>query len=392
MMKRIKIFLFIFLYLLIIINIITNNFSKYKENELRKQKKEIKTLEKYKVICKKGVLLNKKLFKKVKEPKISIISPIYNKEKYILQFIRSIQNQYFDDIEIILVDDCSKDNTKKEIEKLQKVDERIILIKHKNNKGTLISRNDGSMISKGKYLIFGDPDDLFSNDIFYFCFKEAEIKNYDMIRYNIYNGNNKINLDNIVNSIQSRKICQPKLSLYLFYGLGELKEIDYFVCNKFIKKDLFISALKKIDKYYLNQNMIDCEDGLINFILHRNAKSYYFIKKIGYYYLLNDESITNNNKDNLKKRLKSNFLYFKFIFQYTHNNERDKKIADYIFSSIYENYKLYIYNFFKEFAKDLLFYKDIINMYLNCYYISKGNKNILNKIKIYIDNYTTIPN
>ena len=384
-MKRIKIFIFIYFYLLIISSCL-NNYYNDKEKEIKKQKKEIQILEKYYIICKYGVLLNKKIFEKVNEPKISIISPIYNKEKYILQFMRSIQNQYFDDIEIVLIDDCSKDNTKKEIEKLQKVDKRIILIKHNNNRGTLMSRNEGSMISKGKYLMFGDPDDLFSNDIFYFSFKEAEINNYDMIRYNIYNGNKKIFIDFNVNKF--RKIYQPELSLYLFYGLGELTEIDYFIWNKFIKKDIFISSLKKIDDYYLNQNMIDCEDGLINFMLHRTAKSYYFFKKIGYYYLLNNNSITYKNKENFKKRLKSNFLYFKFIFHYTHNNEIDKKIADYIFSTIYNNYKLYIYNLLKELNKDLLFYKDIVNIYLNCNYISKENKKILKEIKFYLYNYT----
>ena len=48
--------------------------------------------------------------------------------------------------------------------------------------------------------------------------------------------------------------------------------------------------------------MIDCEDGLINYMLHKTAKSFYFSKKIGYYYILNNESITLNNKNNFKKR------------------------------------------------------------------------------------------
>ena len=177
--------------------LINSYYKKELENELRK-KKNIINNEKYYKICNKGILLNKKKFKKVKEPKISIISPIYNKEKYIIRFLRSIQNQFFDEIEIILVDDCSKDNSINEIRNLQKKDERIILIRHTNNRGTLITRNDGSLISRGKYLIFGDPDDLFLMDLFDFCFNIAEKNNLDMIRYNIYNGNNTINLDFIV--------------------------------------------------------------------------------------------------------------------------------------------------------------------------------------------------
>jgi hypothetical protein len=242
------------------------------------------------------------------------------------------------------------------------------------------------MISRGKYLIFGDPDDLFLMDIFDFCFNVAEKNNLDMIRYNIYNGNNTINLDFIVNNLDSRTIYQPELSLYLFYGLGKLRQIDYFIWNKFIKKDIFLLALKKIDKFYLNQYMIDCEDGLINFMLHRIANSYYFTKKIGYYYILTNDSITCKNKENFTKRIRSNFLYFKFIFQYTLNNGKDKKIAEYIFFTIYENFKPYICDIFKVFKKDIKFYEEIINLYLNCEYISKEKKNILKELKLCINN------
>ena len=66
--------------------------------------------------------------------------------------------------------------------------------------------------------------------------------------------------------------------------------------------------------------MIDCEDGLINYILYKISNSYYLVRELGYYYNKNDQSITNLNKGNFKKRIKSNFLYIKFIFQYTKNN------------------------------------------------------------------------
>ena len=74
------------------------------------------------------ILLNKKKLKKIINPKISIITHIYNKEKYILRYFRSIQNQFFDEIEIILTDDYSTDFSKEIIEKLSKNDERIVLI------------------------------------------------------------------------------------------------------------------------------------------------------------------------------------------------------------------------------------------------------------------------
>lgn len=101
-------------------------------------KKDIDNIEKFYTICHYSFLLNKNTFKRFKNPKISLISTIYNKEKYLLRFITSIQNQIFTEIEIILIDDHSTDNSIKIIESLKNYDERIILLKHKKNKGTLI--------------------------------------------------------------------------------------------------------------------------------------------------------------------------------------------------------------------------------------------------------------
>ena len=212
----------------------------------------------------------------------------------------------------------------------------------------------------------------------------AEIFKYDIIRFNIYEGNGKINLDIIVNKIINKVIFQPYLSLYSFYGLGKLEELDYYITNKLIKKELFIKSLNLIGEYYLNNFMIDCEDGLINFVLYRIANSYYFISKIGYIYIINEESITKVNKWNFKKRLKSNFLYLKFIFQNTKNNIIEKNIANYIFLEIYSQHKDYFIEFFKE-IDDIEFYKIIIDLYLNCKYISKQTKEILKIINFIIN-------
>ena len=76
-------------------------------------------------------------YKKIKNPKISIISPVFNRERYLLRFIKSIYYQNFIDIEIIFIDDCSKDNSLTIIEDYQKGDKRIILIKNKKKKELL---------------------------------------------------------------------------------------------------------------------------------------------------------------------------------------------------------------------------------------------------------------
>ena len=168
------------LLLLILIALITLLFSK--NNIIKRSSKEIHELKNYKKSCEKGVLLSKNKFKRIQNPKISIISAVYNRGKYIKRFLRSIQNQLFNEIEIIFIDDFSTDNSVQIIEKFQKEDERIKLIKHNKNKGTLISRNDGILKSKGEYLIFPDPDDILSNDILKYCYNESHRNNYDIIK------------------------------------------------------------------------------------------------------------------------------------------------------------------------------------------------------------------
>ena len=155
--------IFIF-YLFHLIPIIINKFNVFEVQNVSDK------IEIYYKLCNNGKLINNKKYKKTNNPKISIISPVHDREKYILRFLRSIQNQFFDSLEIIFVDDCSTDNSTKIIEKYQKDDERIILLKHKKNKGTLISRNDGTLFSKGEYLMFTDPDDLLLERILFKIF------------------------------------------------------------------------------------------------------------------------------------------------------------------------------------------------------------------------------
>lgn len=214
--------------------------------------KDSSKLEEYYKICTKGKLIIKRKFEKIENPKISIISAVHNRGKYILRFLRSIQNQNFYDIEIIFIDDFSIDNSVKLIEKYQKEDKRIILLKHKKNKGTLISRNHGVFFAKSEYIILPDPDDILSKDILIKCYETAYKNNYDMIRFNLYLGNNKLFIDSIVYSLDKGPIYHPHLSSYLFYGKGILEQIDFNVSNKFLKRITYIKAISSLNNFYFN--------------------------------------------------------------------------------------------------------------------------------------------
>jgi len=132
-----------------------------------------------------GLLVSNILLSKSKNnPIISAIIPIRNREKTIKRAVRSIQNQNILEIEIILVNDDSIDNTNIIIEDLNKEDSRIKVINNKKHMGTLFSRCIGVLFSKGKYIFPLDSDDMFlSEDVFYSVYKESNQNNYDIVTF-----------------------------------------------------------------------------------------------------------------------------------------------------------------------------------------------------------------
>lgn len=91
-------------------------------------------------------------------PKVSIIMPVYNCEKYVGEAIDSILNQTFQDFELIVINDCSKDKSREEI--LNRHDDRIVFIDNEENHGFLYGLNYGISISKGEYIARLDDDDI----------------------------------------------------------------------------------------------------------------------------------------------------------------------------------------------------------------------------------------
>ena len=97
----------------------------------------------------------------LENPDVSVIIPVYNVEEFIKEFLESVTCQKFVNIEIILIDDGSTDNSAAICEEYSKIDSRIIFI-CQENKGVSVSRNHGIDIARGKYITFADPDDILS--------------------------------------------------------------------------------------------------------------------------------------------------------------------------------------------------------------------------------------
>jgi len=100
-------------------------------------------------------------------PKISIVISVYNGEAYLKTILLSIQNQDLKDIEIVMIDDGSKDNSVNLIKELMKTEPRIVLYQNKENKGALYTKSTGVLLSRGKYVMTMDEDDIYvQNDAF----------------------------------------------------------------------------------------------------------------------------------------------------------------------------------------------------------------------------------
>lgn len=377
----IKIFVFIF-FLANNLNIIENMILFTSYIDIQRQFSKIENNLEY---CK-NKFRELQPYRRVKNPKISIISPLLNKERYLLRFLRSIQYQNFNSLEIIFIDDYSKDNSVKIIGRnYGLIDKRIRIITNRVNKGVFYSRNLGVLYSRGKYIILPDADDILSHNILNLCYLLMEKYNYDMIRYNTYLGEEKLYYGEILDKLKYTPIFQPELSTYMYYGNNnELEMIDGFIHNKFMKREVFIKALNDLnDKNYLNNYILYLDDQIMNHVLYRTAKSFFFLRKIGYYYLPNSISITKNLMKYNELRLKFIFIYLKIAFEYSKNTKYERDMANIVLTILTRNFN--VQRQLSAITDEYYFYYDILNMYLDNLYITDENKYMLQDFKYEVE-------
>ncbi|WP_303189341.1 glycosyltransferase family 2 protein [Fusobacterium ulcerans] len=131
------------------------------------------------------------MFEGRKEPLVSIITPLYNSEKYIGETIESVLNQTYKNWEMLIIDDCSKDNGVKIVNNYILKDKRIKLFRNEKNEGVSFSRNRAIDLSQGKYIAFLDSDDLWKKEKLEKQISFMEKNNIDLS----YTGYEKINTD-----------------------------------------------------------------------------------------------------------------------------------------------------------------------------------------------------
>lgn len=115
--------------------------------------------------------------------KLSLVIPVYNVEKYLARCLNSCINQTLEDIEILCINDCSKDGSKKILEKYAGKDSRIKIINHDENKGLGAARNTGISYSSGEYVWFIDSDDYIAQESCQILYDTAKKNNVDVLTF-----------------------------------------------------------------------------------------------------------------------------------------------------------------------------------------------------------------
>lgn len=112
---------------------------------------------------------------------ISVIIPIYNVEKYLKESIESVRKQIYSDLQIILIDDGSTDQSGVICDEYAKIDDRIVVV-HQKNRGAANAKNTGLRLATGKYLAFLDSDDYLENEAYYFMLEQLKKYQADIVQ------------------------------------------------------------------------------------------------------------------------------------------------------------------------------------------------------------------
>ena len=307
-----------------------------------------------------------KIFYRSENPKISIVIPMYNAEGYIENGIYAIEKQDFKDIEIIIIDDKSKDNSIRIVKQFMKKDLRINLYKNKYTKGTLYSKSIGVTYSKGKYVLVSDQDDLYSQeDAFTTMYYEMEKNNLDIL------GFSTICVPNIIfryspflrNFRNTQIYHQPYVSYRMFYfkSNNTLVRMGNVIWNYIYKRNIFIKSINQIDDKTMNTRMNCHEDFLLFFLLTRNAKSIKNIKRVFYAHInwvnSTKKSVLFSKKEknivNRNYKCLSHINYIEFLLNKTKDTVKDKRIASFELNNYYLKNKCNNNTFIRKRAKNV---------------------------------------
>lgn len=237
------------------------------------------------------------------QPKVSVVVPVYNVEKYIDRCVESIVNQTYDNLEIILVDDGSSDNSPALCDMWAKKDSRIKAV-HKVNAGAGMARNTGMDNATGNYILFVDSDDYIDLSTVEKCVSTAQNHGSDIVMYGRFNV-----------KPNGQKEKSPVLTDKYFFQKKEVTEdilpglfinekgLGVGVCGKMMKLDI----IKKSGVRLRSEREVLSEDAFFLIELFAHVSSVSILAENLYYYFQNENSFSRTYKKD-HQAMNDNFL------------------------------------------------------------------------------------
>lgn len=246
----------------------------------------------------------------LEKPLVSIIVPVYNVETYIDACLNSITQQTYKNLEIIVVEDCSTDNSRQVLDS-HLIDGRIKLIQHNENSGLSAARNTGIESATGDYMMFVDSDDIIDTRLVSACVDCALENNAEVVTYGFVPFKDGIAQEELPYSFDSLQL-KPTIGGDSYFSL------PHFACLKFIQSSIVRSGSLKfpVNLYY--------EDWPFHWHLGLYTKIRYQLPAKLYLYRQRGTSITGSTGKELLD-LYSVHLKVNILLQH-HKNNNIKKI------------------------------------------------------------------
>lgn len=249
----------------------------------------------------------------MKTPSFSVIIPVYNTEKYISKCIQSVLQQTYTDFEIVIVNDCSQDDSQNLVDKFQLSDSRIRSYTNIQNIGLGGSRNFGIKHARGRYIVFLDSDDWLEKNMLQLVFEALEITQAEMAIFRYYLHYSSQNYSYPTKSLYKR--LRIKSNVFSLKSCPNIFDITSS-CMKVYKKDLLIqnNIYFPVGLYY--------EDIPFSFKCYFSIQKGVIIDKPLYYYRQHEGTITKERGQRMLDMLK----VIKLAESECANSTKDNKI------------------------------------------------------------------
>ncbi|MBA4850525.1 glycosyltransferase [Emticicia sp. BO119] len=245
-------------------------------------------------------------------PKVSIIVPVYNVEKYLPRCIESLMSQTLQEIEIILVDDGSPDNSPKLCDEYTEKDYRVKVI-HKKNGGLGFARNSGIDIATGEFLAFVDSDDYVATSMFRELYNTAKKYNLDTVYCGYNRIDNKLRIQPI-KDVQALKVIESQDDiqevLLDMIGTEPNSPIDRKYEMSVWHAIYARSIVKEHHVIFPSEREFISEDIIFHMDYLQKAKRIAFLPESLYYYCSNESSLTTSYRSD---RFSKNKVLYKEI-------------------------------------------------------------------------------